>query len=393
LTTREKTCFVIMPYGKKKDAEGNEVDFDNIYSELICEAIVQAGLKPIRCDEIESAGSIHEVMFEHLATAEVAVVDLTSLNPNVFYELGARHALMRGVTVLIRKRGGAIPFNIQDLRIIEYPSENGRLSESRERIQHFIENGLKSGDVDSPIQPILEKVRAAHDQSRRIEELQRITYRLRDRPGKTIEIRTGDLRRWPGIDVWVNSENTNMQMARFYDRNLSAMIRYHGAKKNVDSEILEDTIATELAEKMKGRESVDLGTVFDTSAGALAETHGVKRVFHVALVRGVPGEGYRAAGEIVDTCVERCLRRMDAEPGRSAGWRSIAFPMMGTGAGGQDVNQVANVLVGSVASYLQREATSTIAQVILMAWNQNDLHACVRALDETPTTEKSGGAA
>jgi O-acetyl-ADP-ribose deacetylase (regulator of RNase III) len=293
--------------------------------------------------------------------------------------------------VLIRRRGGAPPFNIQDLRIIEYPSEGGSLSESRTRIQHFIENGLKSGDVDSPIQPVLEKVRAAHDQSRRIEELQQITYRLRDRPGKAVEIRTGDLRKWPGIDVWVNSENTNMQMARFYDRNLSAMIRYNGAKKNVDGEILEDTIAAELAEKMKGRESVALGTVFDTSAGALAETHGVKRVFHVALVQGVPGEGYRAAREMVDTCVERCLRRMDAEPGRSAGWRSIAFPMMGTGGGGGDVNEVAKVLVGSVVGYLQREATSAIERVIFMAWNRNDLNACVRALDETPTAERSGG--
>ena len=64
------------------------------------------------------------------------------------------------------------------------------LSESRARIQHFIENGLKSGDVDSPIQPVLEKVRAAHDQSRRIEELQQIAYRLRDRPGTAVEIRT-----------------------------------------------------------------------------------------------------------------------------------------------------------------------------------------------------------
>lgn len=393
MTTGEKICFVIMPYGKKKDAEGNEVDFDDIYRELIREPIEHAGLKPVRCDEIESPGSIHEDMFGHLATADVAVVDLTTLNPNVFYELGARHALTKGVTVLIRRRGGAPPFNIQDLRIIEYPSEDGSLSESRARIQRFIENGLRSGDVDSPIQPVLEKVRAAHDQSRRIEELRQITYRLRDRPGKVVEIRTGDLRKWPGIDVWVNSENTNMQMARFYDRNLSAMIRYHGAKKNADGEILEDTIATELAEKMKGREWVALGTVFDTTSGALAETHGVKRIFHVALVQGVPGEGYRAAREMVDTCVERCLRRMDAEPGRSAGWRSIAFPMMGTGVGGEDVNQVAKVLVGCVVSYLQREATSAIERVILMAWNRNDLRACLRALDETATTEKSGGAA
>jgi O-acetyl-ADP-ribose deacetylase (regulator of RNase III) len=381
-----------MPFGKKKDAEGNEIDFDLIYDDVIKEPIQHAGLKEVRCDKIESAGSIHEDMFEQLMTADVAVVDLTNLNPNVFYELGARHALTKCVTVLIRKRGGATPFNIQDLRIIEYPSENGRLSESRQQIQHFIENGLKSGDVDSPIQPILEKVRAARDDSRRIETLQHVTYRLAERPGKVIEIRTGDLRKWPGVDVWVNSENTNMQMARFYDRNLSAVIRYHGAKKDDNGEILEDTIATELADKMKGRESVALGTVFDTSAGALARTHGVKRILHAALVQGGPGEGYRAAREMIDTCVERCLRRMDSEAGRAGGWRSIAFPMMGTGAGGDDVNQVAKVLASAVVGYLAREGESTVEKVIFMAWNQRDLQACLRALDEAPGVERVAAA-
>jgi hypothetical protein len=28
-------CFVIMPYGKKKDNDGREVDFDKIYKSLI----------------------------------------------------------------------------------------------------------------------------------------------------------------------------------------------------------------------------------------------------------------------------------------------------------------------------------------------------------------------
>ena len=385
--TRPRSCFVIMPYGKKKDVEGREIDFDAAYDEIIREPVESAGLECVRCDEIEKAGSIHEDMFERLATAEAAVVDITTLNPNVFYELGARHALTRSVTVLIRREGGAAPFNIQDLRIIEYSGEHGRMSEAREKIRHFLENGLRSGDVDSPIQRVLERVRAAHDDSRRIEQLQRFAFRIRERPGKTLEIRTGDLRNWPGVDVWVNSENTNMQMARFYDRNLSAMIRYHGAKKDENDEILEDTIASELAERTRGRESVPLGTVFDTSAGALTETHRIKRIFHVALVQGVPGEGYRAAREMVDTCVARCLKRMDSEAGKSAGWRSIAFPMMGTGAGGEDVQQVAKLLVTSALRHVEQNPDTLVETVIFMAWNRRDLSACMAALRELPSLE------
>ena len=384
---RRATCFVIMPYGRKTDADGTVTDFDAVYHEVIREPVERAGLECIRCDEIESAGSIHEDMFEQLATADVAVVDITNLNPNVFYELGARHALTKSVTVLIRKRGGATPFNIQDLRIIEYPGEDGSLSAPRDRIVRFIENGLKSGNVDSPIQPIVERVRAARDQSRRIEELERFTFRLRARPDTTIEIRTGDLRKWPGVDVWVNSENTNMQMARFYDRNLSATIRYFGARKDENDEVVDDTIAKELASKMQGRELVSLGTVFDTGAGALADTHGVKRIFHVALVQGVPGEGYRAAREMIDTCVDRCLRRMDSDAGRAAGLTSIAFPMMGTGAGGEDVFEVATILVRSTLGYLESHPDSVVRTVILMAWNRSDLAACLAACRDLPRSK------
>ena len=384
--SERKRCFVIMPFGRKTDAEGREIDFDLVYDDVIREPVERAGLECLRCDEIESAGSIHEDMFEQLATADVAVVDITNLNPNVFYELGARHALAKSVTVLIRKRGGATPFNIQDLRVIEYPGENGRMSEAREKIQRFIENGLKSGEADSPIHSVLERVRA-EDPSRPIEELRSYVHRLRDQPGKAIEIRTGDLRKWPGVDVWVNSENTNMQMARFYDRNLSAVIRYSGARKNENEEIVEDTIADELAAKMSGRESVPVGTVFDTSAGALADTHGVKRIFHVALVQGVPGGGYRASRDMIDTCANRCLRRMEAGAGTGETWRSIAFPMMGTGAGGEDVRQLAKILIGSALRYLQQQPGSVIERVIFMAWNRRDLAGCIAAVRELPGLE------
>ena len=34
-----KKCFVIMPFGKKKDIDGYEVDFDHVYHELIYKAV------------------------------------------------------------------------------------------------------------------------------------------------------------------------------------------------------------------------------------------------------------------------------------------------------------------------------------------------------------------
>ncbi len=380
-----RTCFVIMPFGKKVDTLGVEVDFDRIYAELIREPIERNGLTPVRCDEIEAAGSIHEDMFEHIATAAVVVVDITSLNPNVFYELGVRHALRECVTVLIRREGVAAPFNIQDLRVIDYPAGGDTLTGARDRIHRFIANGLRSREGDSPITPVLARLRDRLDDTRRIDTMQRFAYELLDRPGVVFEVRTGDLSKWTGIDVWVNSENTNMQMARFYDRGLSAMIRFHGAEKDENGEIVSDTIAIDLAQRLRGRESVSPGTVFETTAGALRATHGVQRIFHAAMVQGVPGAGYRAVSEMVGRCAELCLRRMDANvPEGGDPVRSIAIPMIGSGAGGDDVGTVARVLVQTAVGYLTREARSRIEHVVFMAWNRRDLEACLQAMEAVP---------
>src|SRR3954471_15915741 len=92
-----RTCFIIMPYGKRDDG-GEAIDFDRLYADVLRGPVAALGVAPVRCDEIMRAGSIHKDMFVHIATAAVAIVDLTLLNPNVFYELGVRHALRPSVT-------------------------------------------------------------------------------------------------------------------------------------------------------------------------------------------------------------------------------------------------------------------------------------------------------
>lgn len=59
-------CFVLMPFGKKPDAAGVQIDFDAVYRDLIAPAIESAGLQPIRADEEMTGGIIHKPMFERL---------------------------------------------------------------------------------------------------------------------------------------------------------------------------------------------------------------------------------------------------------------------------------------------------------------------------------------
>ena len=55
---------------------------------------------PHRADADRRGGSIHVDMFQDLLLAEFVVADLTLDNPNVWYEIGVRHALRAGGAVL-----------------------------------------------------------------------------------------------------------------------------------------------------------------------------------------------------------------------------------------------------------------------------------------------------
>jgi hypothetical protein len=81
-------AFVIMPFGKKKAPDGTVIDFDAVYEGLFAPAITGAGLTPHRADADRRGGSIHLDMFQDLLPAEFVVADLTSDNPNVWYEIG-----------------------------------------------------------------------------------------------------------------------------------------------------------------------------------------------------------------------------------------------------------------------------------------------------------------
>jgi tetratricopeptide (TPR) repeat protein len=113
-------CFVLMPFGKKSDDSGRSIDFDQIYNGIIGPGVQQADLEPIRADEEVVGGFIHKPMFERLMLCDYAVADLTTANPNVFYELGIRHGIRPHSTVLLFGKGMRLPFDVAPLRALPY---------------------------------------------------------------------------------------------------------------------------------------------------------------------------------------------------------------------------------------------------------------------------------
>jgi len=151
-----------MPFGKKPDNGGLLIDFDSVYYDLIFPAIEEASLKPIRADEEKVGGIIHKPMFERLILCEYAVVDLTTANPNVFYELGVRHAVRPYSTVLLYAEGTKqLPFDIAPLRAIPYKLDSSGKPDqhANEKVQEILKKRLieaQNPHTDSPIFQLVE---------------------------------------------------------------------------------------------------------------------------------------------------------------------------------------------------------------------------------------------
>ena len=177
-------------------------------------------------------------------------------------------------------------------------------------------------------------------------------------------------------DVWVNSENTDMQMDAYYGRSTSATIRYLGAKKDAIGRVVEDTIGNELAAKAAPATGVPPTTVIATGSGALAGNN-VKQIYHVAAVQGEPRAGYRPVSQL-DRCVKNALREA-----RGSGHRSILFPMFGTGPGGGDLHRHASVLFRAAAEYLRADKSNPISTVLFYIWSDLDLEICRAVMRET----------
>ena len=105
------TCFVMMPFAEP---------IGGYYSTVYEPAVIKAGLKPVRADdEIFATGKIMDQVWAGINAAKVLVAELTTRNPNVFYELGLAHALQKPV-VLVSRTEQDVPFDLHHIRVIYY---------------------------------------------------------------------------------------------------------------------------------------------------------------------------------------------------------------------------------------------------------------------------------
>lgn len=190
-------AFVAMPFGIK---EG--INFDLVYSDLIKPALAAAGLEAFRADEEMKAGDIRKDMFQELLLADLVVVDASIDNPNVWYELGVRHALRERDVVVIACRDGRLPFDIATDRVLRYHRKDGvpdavTLEADKQRLTQYVTATL----------------RARSDDSYRSSPVYAVMPALREPDWRNLKVK-GATGFWSIYDVW----RDRVEVARRYNR-------------------------------------------------------------------------------------------------------------------------------------------------------------------------------
>lgn len=114
-----KKCFVIMPISDVPDYPPGH--FNRVFNHIIVPACKQVGYKAIRADVTSKTNVIIADILKHAVSCDMAICDLSSRNPNVFYELGFRQAFDKKTVLMIDERT-ARPFDISPIRSFQYSS-------------------------------------------------------------------------------------------------------------------------------------------------------------------------------------------------------------------------------------------------------------------------------
>src|ERR1700730_15242069 len=116
-------AFVLMPF---------DASFDDIYTLGVKETAKLLGITAERVDEqIFHKENILERIYNQINSADFIISDMTSRNPNVFYETGYAHA--KGKTcLLLTSNADDIPFDLKHHRHIIYGNSIQKLRQSLE---------------------------------------------------------------------------------------------------------------------------------------------------------------------------------------------------------------------------------------------------------------------
>ncbi|MET0601233.1 MAG: hypothetical protein ABW167_04520 [Baekduia sp.] len=110
---------ITTPADRIESYNGDEDHFAHVLEHLFAPAVAQAGFELIRPNG-SGADLIQAEIVRNLESADVVLCDISTLNPNVFFELGIRTSLDRPVCLVRDDHTPTIPFDTGMVNCHEY---------------------------------------------------------------------------------------------------------------------------------------------------------------------------------------------------------------------------------------------------------------------------------
>ena len=136
---QQLTCFVVTGFGNKTDySTGRVLNLDKTYELLVQPACDKVNVNCFRAIDANLTGSIDSIMYRWIYQADLVIAVLSTLNANVFYELGVRHAQRPNTTIIIAESVliQRIPFDLSSFVVHKY--EHGGESISKPEQERFV---------------------------------------------------------------------------------------------------------------------------------------------------------------------------------------------------------------------------------------------------------------
>jgi hypothetical protein len=139
-------AFVLLPFAP---------EFIEVYEGLIEPALMEAGYDVSKADSLLDQRNILDDIVRGIATADLAIAEVTVPNPNVFYELGLSHGL-RIPTILLAQSLDEVPFDLRSYRILVYSTHFAKVDKLKQDLRRIAEEH-RAGNITfgSPVTDFL----------------------------------------------------------------------------------------------------------------------------------------------------------------------------------------------------------------------------------------------
>ena len=112
--------------------------YDELYREVIVPTAEKFELRAFHAGDMFGPGFILDDIVNSIVESKVVIAEITSLNPNVFYEVGYAHAIGKP-TILLAEHGKALPFDISGYRCLFYENSIGGKAKVEQALQKHLE--------------------------------------------------------------------------------------------------------------------------------------------------------------------------------------------------------------------------------------------------------------